>query len=306
MESKGKWLVFGGAVCWSLNAPLVKYVTLDPFMLCGTRALIAGIILCPFLFRAKLNISKWLGIYLVSFVGLSVCVVVALRNAPSAVAVGMQYSSIIWIYIISLLAGKTTATLKNTLPVIIVISGVTVFMLSGSSGADITTLGLIISVIEGIFFAGITISAKKAAGDNPLGLTALGNIATAAFVFAVLPPELADIPHMGATNTIVVIILGTVQIGLGYAIYNIGMKYVPPQKAAMLSLWEMILGPLWTAVFLNEYPSFAVLTGFVLILTGMMTDAAFASGIRAGNPARAILSARWQIQKIMPTAKRIR
>lgn len=274
MENKGKWLVFGGAVCWSLNAPLVKYVTLDPLMVCGMRALIAGVILCPFIFKAKMNISKWLALYIVSFVGLSVCIVVALRNAPSAIAVGMQYSGIIWIFIISLLAGKTTVSLRNTLPVTIVISGVTVFMLSGRNGTDITTLGMIMSVLEGMCFAGITISSKRAAGNNPLGMTALGNIATAVFVFALFPPELADITHMGTTNTIVVIILSTVQLGLGYAIYNVGMKYIAPQKAAMLCLWEMILGPTWVAVFLGEYPSFIVLAGFVLILTGMITDAA--------------------------------
>ena len=37
----GSLLVFLGAVCWSLNAPLVKFVQrdLDPFLVCGLRSL---------------------------------------------------------------------------------------------------------------------------------------------------------------------------------------------------------------------------------------------------------------------------
>ena len=43
----GSALVLLGAVCWSLNSPLVKYLTLDPFLICGLRSLIAGLVLLP-------------------------------------------------------------------------------------------------------------------------------------------------------------------------------------------------------------------------------------------------------------------
>ena len=35
----------------------------------------------------------------------------------------------------------------------------------------------------------------------------------------------------------------------------------------------MILGPLWVALFLKEYPSGMVMTGFCIILAGMVLDA---------------------------------
>ena len=41
----------------------------------------------------------------------------------------------------------------------------------------------------------------------------------------------------------------------------------------MLALWEMILGPLWVALFLRQYPGPMVLAGFAIILAGMVLDA---------------------------------
>mgnify|MGYP003242611885 CR=1 FL=1 len=41
----GGFLVFLGAAFWSLNSPLVKYLSLDPVLICALRSVIAGIAL---------------------------------------------------------------------------------------------------------------------------------------------------------------------------------------------------------------------------------------------------------------------
>jgi len=69
------------------------------------------------------------------------------------------------------------------------------------------------------------------------------------------------------------LILGIVQIGGGYAFYNLGIQRVTPQKASIIALWEMILGPVWVALFLQEYPSVPVLVGFIIVLIGIVLDA---------------------------------
>ena len=45
----GSMLVFFGALFWSLNAPLVKFLQVDALLTCGLRSLIAGVFLLPFL-----------------------------------------------------------------------------------------------------------------------------------------------------------------------------------------------------------------------------------------------------------------
>ena len=69
------------------------------------------------------------------------------------------------------------------------------------------------------------------------------------------------------------LVLGVVQVGGGYAFYNVGIQKISAQKASIIALWEMILGPVWVALFLKEYPTPMVLAGFALILAGMLLDA---------------------------------
>ena len=69
------------------------------------------------------------------------------------------------------------------------------------------------------------------------------------------------------------LVLGVVQLGCGYAFYNMGVQRTTPQKASLLALWEMLLGPLWVAIFLGEIPTVLVLIGFAVILLGMLLDA---------------------------------
>ena len=74
----GSVLVFFGALFWSLNAPLVKFLAVDALLTCGLRSLIAGVVLLPFLRPSKLRWSPWLAVYLVSYACLCLGVVLAL------------------------------------------------------------------------------------------------------------------------------------------------------------------------------------------------------------------------------------
>lgn len=77
---------------------------------------------------------------------------------------------------------------------------------------------------------------------------------------------------MTSMDWIIMLVLGIIQIGAGYACYNVGIQKISAQKASVIALWEMILGPVWVALFLKEYPTPMVLTGFIIILLGMLLD----------------------------------
>jgi drug/metabolite transporter (DMT)-like permease len=168
----------------------------------------------------------------------------------------------------------------------VIFAGVLLFMCSGTDGAS--TAGNLLALSESIFFAGITVGAKKAAGTNPLGLTAIGNLFTAVLVLAAFPASTATIVTLNGLEWIIMLILGVVQLGGGYAFYNMGVQQVSPQKASTISLWEMILSPLWVALFLQEYPSVMVLLGFVVILIGLFMDARMAPAQTAAPSAPAV------------------
>ena len=270
IKISGGMFVFLGALFWSLNSPLIKFIEVDAFLTCGFRSLIAGIVLLPFLRPKKIKWGPWLLVYLISYCGLCIGIVLALRATSAAIAVGMQYGSVVILFVVSTIASRSIDK-KRLIPVVMIFIGVVIFMLSGIEGSSMK--GNLIALTESISFAFMTVGAKKSGSENPLGLTALSNLFTGIIVFTFLPPDLSDTLSFTGQEWLIMLILGVVQLGMGYAFYNLGVSKVSPQKASVIALWEMILGPLWVALFLKEYPSLLVCIGFIIIVAGIFLDA---------------------------------
>lgn len=269
IRNSGTLLVFLGAVFWSLNAPLVKFLTADSLLICGLRSIIAGITLMPFIRWKRLNWTPWMAVYISSYCALCISIIIALSKTSAAIAVGMQYTATIWLFLANFVLTRKFNK-KAFWPVCVIFAGVVFFMCSGTDNSS--SSGNTIALLEGIFFACMSVGAKKSAGTNPIGLTAIANLFTGIFVFVAFPSTAGYIGTLASTDWVVLLILGIIQIGAGYAFYNLGIQMISAQKASVIALWEMILGPVWVALFLKEYPSPIVLAGFVIILAGMLLD----------------------------------
>ena len=269
-QLSGGVLVFLGALFWSLNSPLVKFLTLDSMLVCGLRSLITAVALCAFIRPKQLNWNIWMLVYVCSYAALCMTIILSLKMTSAPIAIGMQYTATIWLFIVGVIRSKKFR-MKSFIPVCIIFAGVVFFMCSGTDATSST--GNLIALSEGIIFAVMTVSSKKAAGTNVIGMTAIANIFTALVVTALFPSSMAQVSQMTGQDWIIMLILGVIQVGGGYCFYNMGVQKVSAQKASVISLWEMILGPIWVALFLQEYPSIPVLIGFVIILIGMLLDA---------------------------------
>lgn len=266
----GGFLVFLGAAFWSLNSPLVKYLSLDPVLICALRSVIAGIALAATIRPKQLSWNGWTLVYVISYTGLCMSIILALGATSAPVAIGMQYTATIWLFLVGLLRTHRFR-FKSFLPVLVIFIGVVFFMCSGSDAAS--QKGNLIALTEGVFFSLMTISSKKVAGKNPVGLSAVGNLFAGAVIFLFVPGTVGKMSVMTGLDWVIMLVLGVVQNGAGYAFYNYGIQKVSAQKASVIALWEMILGPVWVALFLKEYPQPTVLIGFVIILLGMLMDA---------------------------------
>lgn len=275
----GGVLVFLGALLWSLNAPLVKFLILDSLLICGLRSCIAAAALAAFIRPKRLKWNGWMLLYVCSYAALCLSIIMALKLTSSPVAIGMQYTATIWLFLANWIQTKRFDG-RGLIPVVVIFVGVLCFMSSGTDSASNT--GNLIALCEGVFFACMTVSSKKASGTNALGLTAVANIFTGVLMILIFPASMAGVAAMSGRDWVVMVVLGVIQVGLGYAFYNLGVQRVSPQKASVIALWEMILGPVWVALFLKEYPSLIVLVGFVIVLFGMFLDARL-SGTQRGQ-----------------------
>ena len=97
----GGLIVFLGALCWSLNSPIIQFLTLDSLLICALRSLIAFAALAGFLRPRRLSWGPWTLVYCLSYAALCLCVVVALGLTSAPVAVGMQYTATIWLFLLN-------------------------------------------------------------------------------------------------------------------------------------------------------------------------------------------------------------
>jgi drug/metabolite transporter (DMT)-like permease len=76
--------------------------------------------------------------------------------------------------------------------------------------------------------------------------------------------------------------MGVFQVGAGLIVYTIGSRHVPAAELTLLSLAEVVLGPLWVWLFLSETVSERTAIGGAILLTAIAANALL--GIRRKPP----------------------
>ena len=273
-NTRGIVMVLAAALLWSSNAPFVRWIRLDPITLAGIRSAIAALVLLPFLRPKQIKINGYFFGFLACFLAITFGIILGLRTTSSAIAVGMQYASCLWLF---LLAKPKRQDLhpRRTWPMLLLLAGVAVSMCSKAEG--VTLLGNLIALSTSFSFAGMTWFAKKLDTENPVGLAAVANLVMAVVALAISRPDPGMLLGQSPAEWLVILYLGVFQIGVSYSLYYAGLRHTTAATAAMLCPLEMILGPVWTALFLQEYPDAVGLIGFLAVTVGVLGEA-FLSG----------------------------
>ncbi len=66
--------------------------------------------------------------------------------------------------------------------------------------------------------------------------------------------------------------LGVGQMGLGLALLTIGARLIPPAQVAVISLLEIVLGPLWVWLAYEERPTTATLIGGLVVVGAVVVQ----------------------------------
>lgn len=269
----GMLLVFIAAVLWSTNSILVKNIELPSMLIGAMRALIAGIVLAPFIRPKKLKFSPKMLLMAVAFTLNSVGVVTAIKLTSAAIAVGMQFTSPIWLYIYSRVKGYPFIK-RRVIPLAVLTAGVVISMFSKAEG--VTLIGNLIALTTGLSFAVVTQLGKDLGGDNPVGITAINNLFMAAVILPLFCRDsVAQLFTMDTVGWVTLLALGIEQFGGGYVFYTLGLRYTTAARASMISPMEMVLSPVWVAIFMHELPDAVGLIGFLVIIAGIALEVIF-------------------------------
>ncbi|MFT5259872.1 MAG: DME family drug/metabolite transporter [Saprospiraceae bacterium] len=148
--------------------------------------------------------------------------------------------------------------------------GVLVMVLDGISAGYMA--GNITALLSALGFAIFTVSLRWGKQEDMLPAVFLAGL------FAVIT-ALAVCFYQGYAVLLInqdggiALLLGVFQLGLGLTLYTVGSKVVPAVELAMLSMTEVLLGPLWVWLLLDEQMSQYTFIGGLILLVAIIINA---------------------------------
>ena len=189
---------------------------------------------------------------------------VALNHAPVANVLFMQALAPVIAAALGTLLGEPVSR-QTWLAMGIALAGVAV-MVGGPSGAS--WLGQGLSLLMAVSFAATLVITRHRRDVSMAPATCLSQIA----VFAAAAPFARPAP-VGAKDLTLLATLGICQIGLGFVFLTIGGRLIPAGEVALITLLEIVLGPIWVWAFLSEQPAAATLVGGAIVLVAVLLQA---------------------------------
>jgi drug/metabolite transporter (DMT)-like permease len=263
-------LLLAAAILWSLGGVLIKSIEWTPIAIGGSRSLIAIIaigLVMPGVFR-KISWSALPGA--IAYAGTVILFVVATKLTSAANAIFLQYTAPVYIAIISPWILHERTKPLDWLLIFVALCGVALFFLDRLSFEAIS--GVIAALASGMSFAWLTVLMRQQRNESPEAIVLLGNLLTLLFA----SPWMFPVRNI-ERNGVWILLLGVLQLAIPYLLYSRAIKHIRALDAAIISIIEPILNPLWVLLIKGERTSFWSIVGGALVLTTSLLRSILAS-----------------------------
>ena len=122
-----------------------------------------------------------------------------------------------------------------------------------------------LALFSGVLFAVYMVNLRRTKEVHPVFLTWINNLVCALLLLLVVKSQLA----LSLNQTIILAVMGAVQLGMPYFLFSKGLQTLSLQEASLIALIEPVLNPVWVASTVGEIPSAATLAGGAMILLGL-------------------------------------
>ncbi len=281
-------LLFAAAVLWSLNGALIKLINEGGrgphgVTIAFYRSLVAGLFLLP-LARGKLHTLRGTARSLeghgrpdggglrpaaiacvVLFTLMTASFVVANTMTKAANVIILQYTSTFWIFALSPWVVQEKPRAGDLWILVLAMAGIAVIF-AGNAAASL--YGLVIALASGLFFGLLTLMIRQLRDCDSAAVTVLNNLGSAALL---LPAAwLIGGLMLSPRGWVLIIAMGVVQFGIPYYMYTLGLTRVPAHQAALITMAEPVLVPVWTYLAVREAVPVTTLAGGGVILIALV------------------------------------
>jgi RarD protein len=202
----------------------------------------------------------------------------SLAIASGAFIVALNHASVAQVLFIQSIAPVLAALLGRALlgePVsrrtsaamLVALLGVGVMV--GSPGGG-SALGSGLAVVMALGFALGIVTARHRRDVSMAPATVLAQLM---LLLVATPFALAESPHVTGPDVLWLVLLGAGQIGLGLILFTIGARLIPAAQVALISLLEVVLGPMWVWLAMGERPGAATFVGGAIVVAAVVLQA---------------------------------
>ena len=192
------------------------------------------------------------------------CFIIALNHASVANVLFMQALAPLLAALLGSALGEPVAR-RTWVAMAIAVGGVTLMV--GGPGHP-SGLGLALSFVMSLSFAGTIVITRHRREVSMAPATCLSQV-----IVLVLAAPFAAPGSVDRRALLLLVLLGVGQIGLGLVFLTIGGRLIPAAEVGLITLLEVVLGPLWVWIFLSEQPGTATVVGGVIVLAAVALQA---------------------------------
>ena len=267
---RGQLLVASAALAWSTAGVLQRELSVDTTTQVAGRAVFACLALAAYVAVSSrgrpLEAFRSIG---GAGLAVAVCIavasgsfIVALNHAPVASVFFMQAVAPVAAALLAWFVLREAITRRALLSMAVALLGVGLMM--GAPGGG-SVLGLGAALVMALAFAAAIVITRHKRDVSMAPAVCLSQVLLV-LVFA----PFADPSSITRADLGVLVLLGVGQMALGLVLFTAGARLIPASEAALISLLEVILGPLWVWIAFSEQPPFLTLVGGALIMVAVL------------------------------------
>jgi drug/metabolite transporter (DMT)-like permease len=197
--------------------------------------------------------------------GASGTFIVALNHTTVANVLFMQAVAPLAAALLAWVALREAVTSRTALAMVVALGGVGVMV--GGPGAS-AGLGFLLSVVMTLAFAVALVITRHRRDSSMAPALCLSQV----LVLGVAGP-FSHPGSIGPHDVLLFVLLGFGQMGLGLAFLTVGGRLLPAAEVALITLLEVVLGPLWVWIALSERPATATLVGGAIVIGAVALQA---------------------------------
>jgi drug/metabolite transporter (DMT)-like permease len=256
----------------------------SPLVIAFYRGLFGGLVLLALVRRRHLTYHRLMPVMVVTFTVMSGLYLSALGLGAAANAIFLQNTAPVWVYLFAVLLRREPADRRGWQAALLAAAGAAVIVAGGwprdlapeERGGAI--LVLFMGVGSGMAYAAVVLFLRALRDHAAVWLVTINLLGTALtlglFVLVTDGPAgfAAWALAPSAAQFGVLVAAGALQMAVPYWLFCRGLRTVSPQEAALITLIEPLLNPVWAYLLTPEKdtPTWATAGGGALILLALV------------------------------------